>query len=93
MPNEELVKFLLEKGADVNALGGQWGTPLQGAAASDKPDKEIINLLLEAGADVNAQGGHYGNVLQAAAARCGYIGDFENHVAFTLLEYGIDVNA
>jgi ankyrin repeat protein len=56
---------LLERGADVNAQGGQYGNALQ--AASDSGHEEIVQVLLERGADVNAQGGLYGNALQAAS--------------------------
>ena len=61
----KLLKLLLEKGADVNAQGGEYGNALQ--AASYKGHSEIVKLLLEKGADVNAQGGEYGNALQAAS--------------------------
>jgi ankyrin repeat protein len=46
-----IVKFLVEKGADVNVLGGQYGHALQ--AASSKGHEAIVRLLLEAGADVS----------------------------------------
>ncbi|KAF8479974.1 hypothetical protein JB92DRAFT_2679716, partial [Gautieria morchelliformis] len=55
---------LLDKGSDVNAPGGYYGTPLQ-VAASQGHDT-TVQLLLEMGADVNSQGGFYGNALQAA---------------------------
>ena len=44
--------MLLDKGADVNALGNQcWGTALQ--YASENGRYEIVKLLLANGADVN----------------------------------------
>ncbi|KAK1958640.1 purine and uridine phosphorylase, partial [Colletotrichum sublineola] len=48
-------RYLLDKGADVNAQGGEYGNALQ--AASLESHKEIVQLLLDRGADVNAQGG------------------------------------
>jgi len=49
----EIVEFLIQHGADVNAKD-QWGrgyTPLQRAAIRGKP--ELVKLLLEAGADIS----------------------------------------
>jgi ankyrin repeat protein len=48
------VNLLLEKGADVNAQGGEYGNALP--AASFGGHEAIANLLLENGADINAQG-------------------------------------
>ncbi|KAF1963965.1 hypothetical protein BU23DRAFT_376242, partial [Bimuria novae-zelandiae CBS 107.79] len=50
-------KLLLNKGADVNAQGGEYGNALQ--AASERDHEAIVKLLLDKGADVNAQGGHH----------------------------------
>ncbi|KAJ6573120.1 ankyrin repeat-containing domain protein [Mycena vulgaris] len=63
--SEEMVRLLLEKGADVNAQAGEYGTALQAACAGRK--LETVKLLLKREADVNAQGGYYGTALQAAA--------------------------
>jgi ankyrin repeat protein len=60
---------LLKAGADVNAIGGQYGTPLQAAAWAE--DMETVRILLNAGADVTSEvaiSGFYGTALQAAAA-------------------------
>src|SRR5437879_4970121 len=57
--------ILLEKQADVNGQGGEYGNALQ--AASARGHEGIVKLLLEKEADVNAQGGKYGNALQAAS--------------------------
>ena len=82
----ELVQMvLLEKGADVNAQGGHYGTALQ--AASKQGHGQIVQRLLEKGADVNAQGGHYGNALVAASVRV------HDQIVQRLLEKGADVNA
>jgi ankyrin repeat protein len=74
----EIVQLLLEKGADVNAQGGEYGNALY--AAADGGHLEIVQLLLEKGADINAQGGYYGNALQAAAqgGHRGIIGILQN---------------
>ena len=55
----------MEKGADINAQGGQYGNALQEAASG--VHQQIVQLLLEKGADINAQGGLHGNALQAAS--------------------------
>ena len=79
------VRLLLEKGADINAQGGNYGNALQ--AASMGGYDQIVQRLLEQGADVNAQGGYSGNALQAAS-RGGY-----DQIVQRLLEQGADVNA
>ncbi|KAF5346315.1 hypothetical protein D9758_011486 [Tetrapyrgos nigripes] len=81
----EIVKLLLEKGADVNTLGGFCGNALQ--AASYKGHSEIVKVLLERRADVNAKGGSSGNALQAASI------SGHTEVVRILLENGADINA
>jgi ankyrin repeat protein len=84
--DSELVRVLLEAGADVNAApaGYSGRTALQ--AAAGQGHSELVRVLLEAGADVNAsEDGH--TALQAAAER----GDSE--LVRVLLEAGTDVNA
>ena len=83
--NTEIVKVLLENGADVNAQGGKYRNALQAAAIQGKTD--IVKVLLENGADINAQGGGYGNALQAAAVRG------KTDIVKVLLENGADINA
>ncbi|KAI1571711.1 Arp Ankyrin repeat, partial [Pyrenophora tritici-repentis] len=46
----EVVKLLLDKGADVNAQGGLHGNALQ--AASERGHTEVVKLLLDKGADI-----------------------------------------
>lgn len=58
-----MVKLLLDFGADVNAVGGDWGTALQ-AAVSEAADA-VITLLLDARADVTLESGKWGPPLQA----------------------------
>ena len=78
----EIVKLLLDKGADVNAESGRKALP----AAVYHGRLEVVQLLLDRGADVNAQGGLYGNALQAAA----YWGKLG--IVQLLLDKGADVN-
>jgi ankyrin repeat protein len=52
---EKIVLLLLERGADVNAHGGQYGRALQTAFAHKR--EQIARLLIENGADVNIQVG------------------------------------
>ena len=79
------MRFLLEKGASVNAHGGKYGNALH--AAAYRGEVEAMKLLLSNGADVNALGGRYGNALQGAA----YSGEVE--AMQLLLDNGADVSA
>ncbi|KAF9063467.1 ankyrin repeat-containing domain protein [Rhodocollybia butyracea] len=79
------VHLLLNKGADVNVQGGEYGNALQ--VAAEAGHLAIVQLLLDNGADVNAQGGEYGSALQAAADGGHLI------VVKQLLDSGADVNA
>jgi ankyrin repeat protein len=83
--HDTVVQLLLDKGADVNAQGGNYGNALQ--AASARGHEQVVKTLLDKGADVNAQGGRYGNALQAASVK-GY-----KQVVKMLLDKGADVNA
>ena len=47
--HEAVVRLLLEKGADVNAQGGQYGNALQ--AASYRGHEAVVRLLLKSGAE------------------------------------------
>ncbi|KDR66095.1 hypothetical protein GALMADRAFT_32850, partial [Galerina marginata CBS 339.88] len=82
---EQVAHSLLEKGADVNAQEGYYGSALQ--AAASEGNEAIVKVLLKKGADVNAQGGYYKSALQAAS--------FKGHkaIAKVLLEKGANVNA
>ncbi|OPB42080.1 hypothetical protein A0O28_0031970 [Trichoderma guizhouense] len=69
--NSALFDLLLERGANVNASGGEYGTPLQAASSLRYKESELLMLeriqkLLDCGADPNVQGGRYGTALQAA---------------------------
>jgi hypothetical protein len=76
--DNEIVEFLVHKGADVNKVGGVWGTALQAAAYHRAA--QLILFLLNNGAGVNAKGGRFGNALQAAVAR-------DNEQIVRLLQY------
>jgi ankyrin repeat protein len=79
------VRYLIGKGADINAQGGTYGNAFQAASAGGH--QEIIKLLLDKGADINTQGGNYGNALQAAS--------FKGHqeIVNLLIDKGADINA
>jgi ankyrin repeat protein len=62
--NDEVVKILLERGADINVQCGKYGNALKAAAVTQNAG--VVKMLLEGGAIVNIEGGIYGNVLQAA---------------------------
>ncbi|KAJ7443988.1 ankyrin repeat-containing domain protein [Mycena latifolia] len=82
----EMAQLLIKKfGADVNAEGGHYGTPLQ--AASRWGHESVAQFLIEMGADVNAHGGDYGTALQSASRWR------HESVAQLLIEMGADVNA
>ena len=59
----DVVKHLLDTGANVNELGVEYGSALQ--AASLKSHSEIVMSLLQKGANVDLPGGRFGNALQA----------------------------
>jgi len=81
----EIISLLLDRGADINAIGGDYGTAL--GAATSTGNKEIVSLLLDRGADINAAGGKYGTALGEAALR----GNKE--IISLLLDRGADINA
>ncbi|PNP46241.1 hypothetical protein TGAMA5MH_02276 [Trichoderma gamsii] len=96
----ETVRWLLDKGVDVNAECGRFATPLQAAVVEaagavwlygDRKleGPEIVKLLINRGAQVNQQGGEYGTALQAAYANWRR-GNEELHRL--LLEHGADAS-
>ncbi|KAJ7675968.1 ankyrin repeat-containing domain protein [Mycena polygramma] len=80
----EGVKFLLNRGADVNTAGGRYSSAVQCAAQGGHVD--TVRTLLEHGADIDARGGEYGSALQVAAVR----GNVDT--VRLLLDRGADVN-
>ncbi len=89
--DEEVVRFLLEKGADPNMDGGNiWlgnvERPLHMAAYRGKVN--IVKILLEHGADPNIQGGDLGNALVAAIWNAHHSDDGNISVVKLLLQHG-----
>jgi ankyrin repeat protein len=60
----KVIELLLDLGADVNAIGGQYGTALQ--VASSRGSHDTVGLLLRRGADPNIRAGTFNTALQAA---------------------------
>lgn len=68
-PNLEMVKYLIEQGADVNAAGKRGGFVLGMAAANC--DIELVDLLLEHGANINyLSSSGYDILIDAMHCRC-----------------------
>lgn len=66
--NLDIVKLLLENGADVHQIGNNAaGSPLQAACENKEIAKEMIECLLEYGADLLEQVGTRGFVISTAA--------------------------
>jgi ankyrin repeat protein len=63
--DDQLVKELLARGADVTFTSDLFGTALY--AASLKGNESLVNLFLEHGAPVNTEAGNLGEAIQAAA--------------------------
>lgn len=82
----EAAQLLIDAGADVNAVGGEFGTPLQ--ACVRMLYDSMARLLLKNGADVNLQAGKFGNALQAACWSA-----WKLDLVQQLLDHGANVNA
>ncbi|TVY85465.1 Ankyrin repeat and KH domain-containing protein [Lachnellula suecica] len=83
--HENVIRKLIEYGADINAKGYEdEGNALQTAAI--KGNEKLIRFLLEQGADPNVEGGEVGSVLHIAAVN----GD--ESISQLLLEHGADPN-
>jgi len=84
--NSKTIELLLNKGADINGIGGKNGeTPLM--VASRKGSFDIVRLLVDEGADINASGAYGDTALLAAAWTC------QNEIAKYLIKNGARVNA
>ena len=81
---EDIVSLLLDRGANINAVGKECGTALVVAAYGGKT--QIVSLLLDRGAEINKAGDDYGTALAAAA-----FGGRIQMVSF-LLDRGADIN-
>jgi ankyrin repeat protein len=84
-----VVRYLLDKGADVNIRSESGDGPLH--EASRNLSLTFVNLLLEKGAEVNAQD-KSGNTALMEALSTGYVKDAYAPVIKRLLEKGADVN-
>ncbi|OCL01600.1 hypothetical protein AOQ84DRAFT_383587, partial [Glonium stellatum] len=85
--HNEVVERLLQKGANVNAVG-DYRTALQ--AAAEGGHLAVVERLLQKGADVNAAAaaGYHGRTALQAAAEGGHLAVVER-----LLQEGADINA
>lgn len=83
--HSEIVRLLLDAGAQVNVHSGFGITPLR--VASDNGDIDIVRMLLEAKANVNAAGGLDGATPLWVASRDGH-----REIVGLLLEAGADIN-
>lgn len=81
-----MTKFLLDNGADVNALNRANAPPILSAAING--NAEILELLLEAGNDPNMKVSVTGDTPLMLAARTGSI-----PAVTVLLDHGADINA
>ena len=73
--NLDLLKTLLDRGADVNSAGGDPGCGVKGSAIQDaayRGDSRIVQYLIERDAQIDMYGQGLPNALQNAAAK-GYI--------------------
>ncbi|KAJ7242072.1 ankyrin repeat-containing domain protein [Mycena rebaudengoi] len=84
--NEVIARILLKHGADVNAVGGYYGTALHKASCLGM--EERVRLLIKHGANIDARGdSDWGTALQVAAF------NGKEGTARILLEHGADVHA
>jgi hypothetical protein len=64
MKHINIVKVLLDRGADIHLRGGAYGYALQASTYSG--NESIVQLLLDRGAEVNLVGGEFGSALAIA---------------------------
>ena len=81
----DIVSLLLDRGADINRAGGEYGTALVVGAYQGRV--QIVSLLIDRGADINIVGGKFGTALAAAA-----YGESMDIVSL-LLDRGASINA
>lgn len=86
LDDADILKCLLQAGANVNAVGGLQETPLWGAIRNEKLDN--VKLLVEAGANVNAKDTF------GYSSLCQIIFRSENlHIMKVLLKAGADLHS
>ena len=90
--NFEMVKLLIENGADVNYVPRYTlNTPLSFAVRSDSVENlKIVKLLVEKGADVNFSGKHQAPPISAALPVSGSLRPNAMEILTFLLEAGAD---
>ncbi|PFH60075.1 hypothetical protein XA68_11493 [Ophiocordyceps unilateralis] len=92
--NECRVQLLLDHGADVHAVAGPYGSPLQAAFTKDGHECLIIcRMLLEHGADVNMTSGIHGSAWNTATTICREDWSSVIDAMKLLLAHGVDVNS
>ncbi len=79
-----VARYLVSKGADVNARDAEGGAPLMVVVGSVKTDMKVVRKLLRSGAEINAQN-RFGWTALMFAASAGRKTAIEE-----LLEYGAD---
>ncbi|THX36906.1 hypothetical protein D6D10_06297 [Aureobasidium pullulans] len=84
--NLEIVRLLLDRGADVDTRGGKFRAALCDAALYD--NVEVVRMLLQRGADPNLRDKRFGGALQAAC----YFRHGNFNLVQLLLDNGTDVN-
>ncbi|KAJ6527970.1 hypothetical protein DFH09DRAFT_161679 [Mycena vulgaris] len=79
-----LVQLLLDNGADVDAPGGEYGSPL--LAATIRGNTGVVQLLLERRSDINFEDEERGSAFRVASE------DGKIEIAQLLLEHGAHIN-
>jgi hypothetical protein len=86
----EIIRLLLNHGADVNAPGSDHGDALQIAIKSN--DKEMVKFLLSVGADVNVKRSRGDTCTALITAAASWMWE-DTTILELLLDRGADVNA
>ena len=84
----DIVKALLDAGADANVRDNRGSTPLHMATYGKNPNPAVLKLLVHAGAYVNARDKHGQTPLHKAV----FLGK-DLRIVKALLDLGADVNA
>ncbi len=82
----EIVEFLIESGADINAFDSMGDTALTKAITSRKKSLPTVKLLIESGADTSIKNKYGNNILMEAVFHNNY------NVVKYFVENGFDVN-